>query len=65
MKASWKLVKVPLGVVSTRLQISTSPTHSGGLRVGPSQALFELLFVFTMTLRALEATHLLSASSQF
>ena len=63
VKASWKLGTVPSVGATTRLQISTYPTHSGGLMIMPSFILSELLFVFTMILKALESTHSLPAYS--
>jgi hypothetical protein len=48
---------------TTRLQISTSPTHSGELKIVRSHALSELLFIFMIALKALEHMHSLAASS--
>jgi hypothetical protein len=56
-EASWKLGNGPSVVAATQLRSSTSPTHSGGLTVMPSHILSELLFVSTMTLKALETGH--------
>ena len=54
VKASLKSGMIPsLGVI-VRLQKSTSPTHSGGLMIGPSCPLFNVPFAFTMTLKALD-----------
>ena len=63
VKASWKLGNVPLGVANTQLRRSSSPHHSGGSVIGPFIALFELQFIFTMALKALEELHSLTASS--
>jgi hypothetical protein len=57
------LGNVPLGVANTQLRRSSSPHHSGGSVIGPFIALFELQFIFTMALKALEELHSLTASS--
>ena len=59
----WKLGIVPSLGATIRLPKSSSRTHSGGLTLGHSGPLFELPFVSTMALKALEHTHSLPASS--
>jgi hypothetical protein len=61
-----KLTEVEMceGVVEIGLLKSASLHHSGGLEIGPSVILFNVPFVSTMALKALEKAHLLTASSQ-
>jgi hypothetical protein len=54
---------MPSGIADIQLRKSTFPSHSGGLTIGPSMALFDVLFISTMALKALEEPHLLTASS--
>jgi hypothetical protein len=47
------VVRVRVDPSVTSLQ-SSSPTHSGGLMIMPFRVFFDVLFVFTMALKALE-----------
>jgi hypothetical protein len=54
---------LPSGFATIQLRKSTSPTHSGGLTIVLSIALFEQIFVFTIALKVSVEMHSLPAFS--
>jgi hypothetical protein len=63
VKASWKLGHGPSLGATTLLRKSTYPTQSEGLTIVHSWRLFDIPFVSTMALKALEQEHSLAVYS--